>query len=169
MTNTPASLESERLALDLLERSRAEVLHADSKAAVLLAGVLAAAGGVAAAIGAGKWTPAQQPWPVAVLFWTAAATTLAAITFLAAAIYPRRRVAAAQNNVIGHFGDVTALGSVDRLRDRLSVPGAKVLDVWIDQIWQISLIAERKHNCVRTSIKLLGLSTVLASVVVIVA
>ena len=56
-----SSAETERLAKDLLDRTRAETVQADNKASILLAGVLAAAGGIAASVGAGKWNPSPSP------------------------------------------------------------------------------------------------------------
>jgi hypothetical protein len=166
---TPSSAETERLAKDLLDRTRAETTQAENKAAILLAGILAAAGGIAAADG-GKWIPAHRPWYITVPIWAAVAAALAAIACLAAAVYPRSR---AQENkeltLIGYFGDVTALGSPNELRSLLSESGTKLLDVWIDQIWQTSAIVSRKYRFVRWSVRLLGVALALAVVSIIVA
>jgi len=59
--------QAERLAKDLLDRTRSETTQAENKAAVLLAGVLAGTGGLAAAVG-GKWNPEHRPWYIIVLF-----------------------------------------------------------------------------------------------------
>jgi hypothetical protein len=165
----PSSTETERLARDLLDRTRAEITQADNKAAILLAGVLAVAGGIVAAIGAGKWNPVHKPWYVAVPFWAATAAMVAAITCLAAAIYPRSRARTAQKlTAVGYFADVVALESTDQLRGLLSEPGAQ-FDFWIDQIWHTSAIVNRKYWLVRRAFGLLGVALVLAVVVVIAA
>jgi hypothetical protein len=166
---TPSSVETERLAKDLLDRTRAETTQAENKAAILLAGILAGAGGIAATDG-GKWIPFHRPWYIAMPFWAAAAAALAAIACLAAAVYPRSRVQKDEKlTAIGYFGDVTAVGSPRQLRSLLSESGTRLLDVWIDQIWQTSAIVSRKYRFVRWSVRLLGMALALAVVSIIVA
>jgi len=166
---TPNSAETERLAKDLLDRTRAETTQAENKAAILLAGILAGAGGIAAADG-GKWIPVPRPWYITVPFWAAAAAVLAAIACLAAAVYPRSRVQKDEKlTAIGYFGDVTAVGSPRQLRSLLSESGTQLLDVWIDQIWQTSAIVSRKYRFVRWSVRLLGVALALAVVSIIMA
>jgi hypothetical protein len=165
---TPSSAETERLAKDLLDRTRAETTQAENKAAILLAGILAGAGGIAAANG-GKWIPVHRPWYITGPFWAAAAAALAAIACLAAAVYPRSRVQKDQKlTAIGYFGDVTALDSPSQLRGLLSESGTRLVDVWIDQIWQTSAIVSRKYRFVRWSVRLLGVALALAVVSVVV-
>ncbi len=167
--SAPSSAETERLAKDLLDRTRAETAQAENKAAILLAGILAGAGGIAAADG-GKLIPVHRPWYITVPFWAAAAMVLAAIVCLAAAVYPRRRVQKDEKlTAIGYFGDVTAAGSPRQLRSLLSESGIRLLDVWIDQIWQTSAIVSRKYRFVRWSVRLLGVALALAGVLIIVA
>jgi hypothetical protein len=81
--------QAERLAKDLLDRTRSETTQAENKAAVLLAGVLAGTGGLAAAVG-GKWNPEHRPWYIIVLFCVAAVAVLSAITCLTAGPLPPR-------------------------------------------------------------------------------
>ncbi len=164
----PDSAETERLARDLLDRTRAETAQAENKAAILLAGVLAGAGGIAAAAGGGKWITVHRPWYITVPFWAAAAAVLAAIVCLAAAIYPRGRVQTAQKlTTIGYFGDVVTLDSPSQLRGLLTDSGTRLLDVWIDQIWQTSAIVSRKYRFVRWSVRLLGVALAFTMVVVV--
>jgi Family of unknown function (DUF5706) len=161
--------ESERLAKDLLDRTRAETSQAENKAAILLAGILAGAGGLAATDGA-KLISVYRPWYTTVLLWATAAAVLAAIVCLAAAIYPRSRTRHHdQLSAVGYFGDVMALGSPLQLRSQLSGPGERVLDVWVDQVWQTSALVSRKYGFVRWAIRLLALALTLAVVTVILA
>lgn len=161
--------ETERLAKDLLDRTRAETTQAENKAAILLAGILAGAGGIAAADG-DKLISVSRPWYTAVPLWAAAATILAAIACLTAAIYPRSvtrtgdRIAA-----IGYFGDVATLGSPLELHTLLSEPGMNVLDVWIDQIWQTSALVSRKYRLVRWAVGLLAVAATLIVITVVLA
>jgi hypothetical protein len=165
-----SSTETERLAKDLLDRTRAETAQADNKASILLAGVLAAVGGIAAAVGAGKWKPLHQPWYVSGPFWAAMAAVLAAIVCLGAVIYPRGRVRPVQRPLgVTFFGDVAALASADQLRERLTAPGTELVDVWIDQIWQMSVLVDGKYSFLRRSVRLLGVALTLAVIAAIAA
>jgi pycsar effector protein len=164
----PAAEPAERLAKDLLDRTRAETTQAENKAAVLLAGVLAGTGGIAAAVG-GKWHPQDRPWYVIALFSVAAIAALLAIICLTAAIYPRGRAQPDHKlTTIGYFGDVLMLDSPGQLRVLLSQPDTRLLDVWTDQIWQASLIVGHKYRFIRWSIRLLGVALAFAVGVVIV-
>ncbi len=161
------SAETERLAKDLLDRTRAETTQAENKAAILLAGILAGVGGIVAA-GGGKLISGHRPWYITVPFWAAAATVLIAIVCLAAAIYPRRRSRSGQRlSEIGYFGDVAALESPIQLHRLLSESGIRLLDVWIDQIWQISALVSRKYGFVRWSVRLLAVALALTVVTVV--
>ncbi len=160
--------EAERLAKDLLDRTRSETTQAQNKAAVLLAGILAATGGIAAAVG-GKWNPEHRPWYVILPFCAAAVAVLMAISCLAAAIYPRGRNQADHKlTTIGYFGDVLMLDSPGQLRDLLSDSRTRLLDVWTDQIWQTSAIAGRKYRFIRWAIRLVGVALLFTIITVIV-
>ena len=162
------SEESERVAKDLLDRARAETAQAENKAAILLAGVLAAAGGIAAAIGGGKWTVVRQPWYVATPFLAAAVAAAAAVTCLASVIYPRSRPRQAERlTKVAYFGDVVALDSPAELRGILSQPDVQLSEIWIDQVWQMSKIVSRKYRLVRWAVWLLGAALALGAIVLI--
>jgi hypothetical protein len=163
------SAENERLAKDLLDRTRTETTQAENKAAILLAGILAGAGGIVAA-GGGKLIAAHREWWVIAPFSAATAATLTAIVCLAAAIYPRNRSRVDQQlSEIGYFGDVAALDSPVQLRSLLSMPGTQLLDIWIDQIWQTSALVSRKYLFVRWSLRLLAAALALMVVTVVAA
>lgn len=149
--------QAERFAKDLLDGASGNLAYAENKASILLAGVLAALGGIAAAISSIHWPVIHQPPYIAVPFWAATAAALAAIVGLGAAIYPRTMPHAPDRlTSVAFFGDVAALESPVRLRGLLTAPDMSILDIWVDQVWQISLIASRKYCLVRWSIRLLG-------------
>ena len=161
--------ETERLVKDLLDRTRAETTQAENKAAILLAGILADTGGIAAADG-DKLISVSRPWYTTVPLWAAAATILAAIVCLAAAIYPRSGTRTDDRlATIGYFGDVAALGSPLELHNLLSEPGRRVQDVWIDQVWQTSALVSRKYRLVRWALRLLAVAVTLAVITVVLA
>jgi Family of unknown function (DUF5706) len=154
--------ERERYAKDLLDRAREDLGHAENKASILLAGVLAATGGITAAISGGHWSVLRQPAWIAVPFWTAAAATIAAVTGLAWAIYPRIAPRGATlPSRAGFFGDVAALESPAQLRELLLGPATTVFDIWVEQVWRISLIVDLKYRLICWSIRLLGCALLL--------
>ncbi len=155
---TPSKSEAERIVGDLLHRTRAETARADNKASILLAGVLALAGGMTAALGAARWSPDQLPWLLLVPFWLAVGSALAGVVLLTAAVYPRATAERPDGPaVIGFFGDVTALGSVNELRRALEESELRLLDVWVDQTWQASRIIAAKYGCIRWAVRALPL------------
>lgn len=165
----PRRGETERLAKDLLDRTRSETTQAENKAAILLAGILAVTGGIVAAVG-GNRISLHRPWYVILPFCAAAAVLMAAIACLAAALYPRGRVHSVHKpTMVGYFGDVLKLDSPSQLHGLLSESSNHVLDLWIDQIWQISAIVGRKYRFIRWSMRLLGVALALAVIVVVAA
>jgi hypothetical protein len=162
------SEEAKQVAKDLLDRARAETTQAENKAAILIAGVLAVIGGIAAAIGGGKWAVVRQPWYVATPFWVAAAAAAAALTCLAAVIYPRGRARKPGRLArVAYFGDVVALDSPAELHSLLSQPDVQLSGIWIDQLWQMSRIVSRKYRLVRLAMWLLGTGSALGAIVLI--
>lgn len=154
---TTESAEKVRFAKDLLDRARAEIAYAENKASILLAGTLAAVGGITAAISGSGWDVLRQPAWLMALFWAAVLAALGAIAGLAWAIYPRIVPQdAARPLSVGFFGDVAAMESPARLRTLLLDPGTTIFGTWVDQIWQSSLIADRRYRIIRWSIRLLG-------------
>jgi hypothetical protein len=114
------------------------------------------------------WSPVHWPWYIIVLFCAVAAAVLTAVACLAAAIYPRGRAEADQKpTTIGYFGDVLMLDSPKHLRELLSGSSAQLLDVWIDQIWQTSMIVGRKYRFIRWYMRLLGMALALAVILVV--
>lgn len=157
MRRASFSEQTERLAKDLLDRAREEITHAENKASILLAGVLATLGGIIAAISGVHWPVIRQPPYVAAPFWAATVAALAAIVGLASAVYPRITPSTAGRTAsLGFFGDVIQLESPAELRRLLSHRSTTIFDIWIDQAWQTSLIARRKYRLVCWSIRLLG-------------
>jgi hypothetical protein len=148
-------MEAERLTKDLLDRVRAEIIYAENKAAILLAGVLAAVGGITAAMTGEKFPVTRQPVYIAVPFWAAVSLVLAGIVGLALVIYPRlvshksERLAS-----LAFFGDVVTVGSPAQLRRLIDASPDDLIDIWVDQIWQSSLIANLKYQYVCWSLRL---------------
>jgi hypothetical protein len=150
-----------RMARDLLERTRVEVDRADNKASIMLAGALAAAGGVSASLAAVGWSPLSAGVLVQVFWWPALFSGLGCIACLGSVLYPRARIAAPEKGTVGYFSDVVALDSLAALRQALGDPTAASFEAEVDQVWQVSHIVDRKYRLLRWAIRFLGASLVL--------
>lgn len=156
-----------RRASELLHRTSGDAERADTKASILLAGTLAVAGGVSAVLSGAKWNPAAQLALIQVAWWAAVMTAVVALVCLGAAVYPRPHRKAAERSVVGYFGDVVALASVEALGTRLLASPDDPVDVAFDQLWQLSHIVGTKYRLIRWAIHAFALSLVLLLVVLV--
>jgi len=161
-------VDAGRRASELLQRTSGEAERADIKASILLVGTLAVAGGVSAVLSGAKWNPAAQPTLIQVPWWAAMVAAVVALVCLGAAVYPRAHRKAAERSVVGYFGDVVALPSVEALGKRLQAsPDDHPVDVAVDQLWQLSHILDTKYRFIRWAIHAFALSLVLLLVVLV--
>ncbi|HEY7812397.1 MAG TPA: Pycsar system effector family protein [Nakamurella sp.] len=151
-------------AQDLLDRTRSEVSLADNKASILLAGVLAAAGGISAALVAGGWSPVGENRFTALLFWGCVLFLIGTVVCLALVVYPQQVGNPGRSGkVLGYFGDVAALPGPDALRDALAYDRSDHFEVVIDQLWRISRIVARKYGFLQLGMRLLAITFVLGA------
>jgi hypothetical protein len=151
-------------ARDLLDRTRAEVSLADNKASILLAGVLAAAGGVSAALVAGGWSPGGESRFTALLFWGCALFLVGTVVCLALVVYPRQVTGPERSStVLGYFADVAALPGPNALHDALADDRRDHFEVVVDQLWRISRIVARKYGYLQLGMRLLAITFVLGA------
>lgn len=165
----PDRIDVGRRTSELLERTSGEAERADTKASILLAGLLAVAGGVSALLSGAKWDPAAQPTLVQIPWWAAVVAALAGLVCLGSAVYPRAHQANPHRKALGYFGDIVALPSIDALSQRLRATPDDELDRTVDQLWQLSHIVSTKYRLIRwaihgISLSLLFLLTVLVTV-----
>jgi hypothetical protein len=141
---------------ELLQRTAKEAERADTKASILLAGVLAVAGGVSALLSGMHWDPSAQSIVVQLIWWGAVGAGVAALVLLAAAVYPRSHRDDGQRAHVGYFGDVLRFRSAEELGQHLrNRPGdAQTIDV--DQLWQLGHVVGTKYRYIRLAIDALG-------------
>jgi hypothetical protein len=157
-----------RRAGELLQRTSGEAERADTKASILLAGILAVAGGVSALLSGVKWNPAVQSALVQIPWWAAMVSATAGLVCLGSVVYPRAHRASSPRSSLGYFGDVVALPSVDALSLRLRSASYDELDVAVDQLWQLSHIVVTKYRLIRWAIHAFSLSLLLLLFVLVV-
>jgi hypothetical protein len=160
--------DADVMAKDLLDRARADIALADNKTSILLAGTLAAAGGLSAALGSAGWSPSGHSVAAAVGFWLALVGLIVTVFLFGLALYPRNGPSRAGGPaLIAYFGDVAALTSPAELGVRLSDASLALSDVWLDQAWWVSCIAVRKYWLLSWGMRALGVTTILAALTIL--
>jgi|KBSSwiStaDraftv2_1062776.scaffolds.fasta_scaffold737861_2 hypothetical protein len=142
----------------VLAATREELVRADAKATTLFATTGVAVGALLSGLLSGQWSPLRlQAGAPAWLWWAGAAATVAALTALAGAMYPRTRRSRARTDVAAYFGDVVRIGR-DELDRALAVPDTAVV---VDQVYEISVIVARKYALIKMALVLTALSVAL--------
>ena len=130
----------------LLDRVSVEVARADNKASILVAGLLAALGGLGAGLGASGWQPWHHgPWCAAFL-WVSFGLSVSAIFCLGTVLYPKRHHASAADRPIAYYGDVVRFDNALKLGEALSGAHFTERDVLVDQLWEISHLVNQKFR-----------------------
>jgi hypothetical protein len=145
-----------RRTAELLQRTAKEAERADTKASILLAGVLAVAGGVSALLSGVHWSPSAQPVVVQVIWWGAVGAVVVALVLLAAAVYPRSHRDDGQRTHVGYFGDVLRFPSAEALGQHLQTGPGDAQTIDVDQLWQLSHVVGSKYRYIRLAIDALG-------------
>lgn len=164
---SPDRAEAIRRTSELLRRTSGEAERADTKASILLAGILAVAGGMSALLSGVKWNPAAQPALIQIPCWGAIVAAIAGLVCLGSAVYPRAHRTDLSRSTIGYFGDVVALPSVDALRLSLRSASQDELDIAVDQLWELSHIVGTKYRLIRWAIHGFSLSLLLLLVMLV--
>jgi hypothetical protein len=98
---SPDRVEAGRRMSELLQRTSGEAGRADTKASILLAGILAVADGLSALLSGAKWNPAAQPALVQIPWWAAVVAATAGLVCLGSAVYPRAHQAGPRDRSAG--------------------------------------------------------------------
>lgn len=170
MSTDPAGadrVQAGRRTGELVQRTSEEAARADTKASILLAGILAVSGGVSALLSGAEWNPAVQPALIQIPWWAAVTAATAGLVCLGSAVYPRVHRADPQRSTIGYFGDVVGLPSLDALSLRLRSASDDELAVAVNQLWQLSHIVSTKYRMIRWAIHGFALSFLLLLVVLV--
>jgi hypothetical protein len=153
---------------ELLEDSREELTHADSKAALLLAATGVAVGALLSGLLEARWTPFALDNRIEWMWWSGVASAAAGIFCIAAAVYPRiRRRGSQLPGAPSYYGDVAAYNDIDAFRQAVEqVPSLETR--LLDQTLQVSRIVQKKYVLVRRGLWFLLVAT-LACVMALVA
>jgi hypothetical protein len=169
-SGSDARADQIRYARELLLDVKEERALADTKAALLLAGVGVIASVGASAIFGGAWTPGNLSTAAGVLWWIGNAGLVGAILLLAGVVYPRTSSGSSGNSIdtVAYFGEIRLHAGVDSLRAALTRSASDELTQLTRQLLRTSQLTARKYQLIRIALwSLLGsLSTYLASIAV---
>lgn len=139
------SEETLQYAQGLLDRTREELVRADTKASLLLAASGVALGALLNGLISAKWSPLQLDSRVGWLWWLGLAATVLALTLLAVAIFPSTKRASTKPALAAYYGD--AIGrTADELATKVTVTPHKLHKALLDQILTVSTIVARKYR-----------------------
>ncbi|MBB4935220.1 hypothetical protein F4561_006114 [Lipingzhangella halophila] len=144
-------------ALALLGEARKEVVHADQKAAILLAAIGVVVSVFLSALLEQKWTPTAlaQPWQG--LWWGGGAAFGAAMLLFAMVVFPRLGTKRADQGAgVSSFIDVVRCADRHELYWSLERSCAADLDAVTHQLRAVSRIAYRKYLLLRVGLVLLA-------------
>ncbi|MFD3834873.1 Pycsar system effector family protein [Streptomyces sp. NPDC058642] len=148
----------ERLLADL----RTEVARADTKASVLVAALGMTAGVLSGLLVGRDWTPAALSAVGTVLWWTGAAALVLSLFALLLAVLPRYRSPHwAPGRPLSYFGDIQEAVRQGQLETALTDTRRAPVAALTLALTEMSRIAVRKHQWIRTGLIAFCAGTVL--------
>lgn len=154
------SRERQEVADRLLAECREEVVRADGKASILLAGVGVAASALLAGLIAGDWAPADLANSVEWLWWIGTALTGASVVLLGLCILPVLENAEASSR-IDYYGDVQRFRTSGELAEALEQSKPDVYSRTVRQVHVCAGIVTRKYRLLRCAMGALAASVAL--------
>lgn len=132
----------------MLAEARAEVLHADHKATLVLTGLGVGGGALLAGVIAGDWQPSRYHAPGEAIWWFGVAASLLSVVFAAIAVWPRWNADDVANGVF-YWGHVATFDSEAQLASALGRQSKTHIERDRHQLFQLSRIVARKYRWVR--------------------
>ena len=141
----------------LLADCREEILRADSKASILLAGVSVGASALLAGLIAGDWSPTELDNSVEWVWWIGITFTAVAVVQLGLCLLPVLANAEASNR-IDYYGDVRRFRTSGELAAALEQGQPDVYGRTVRQIHVCAGIVTRKYSLLRWAMGALVIS-----------
>lgn len=141
--------ETQLYAATLLAETREEIDRADSKASILLASTGIAVGALLAGLLSRSWAPTNLRTPYEFVWWAGVAAAAVGIWNLAYAVYPRTRRRGKRPDHVGYYGDVLSFDNTTELSEALHRSADVKTARLADQLYQLSLIVDRKYRSIR--------------------
>lgn len=146
----------------LLGELRTEVARADTKASVLVAALGMTAGVLSGLLAGRDWTPAALTTPGTVLWWAGAAALVLSLSALLLAVLPRYHSPRwAPGRPLSYFGDIRQAVRHGQLETALTETRRAPVAAMTAALTEMSRIAVRKHQWIRTGLIAFCVGTVL--------
>ncbi|MFG2288115.1 Pycsar system effector family protein [Streptomyces sp. NPDC048595] len=129
---------------------RAEIARADSKAAVLIAGLGVTVGVLSGVVSSRQWGPSRLSAAAEAAWWCGCTAWAAALGLLLLAVLPRfGRGCWSIDQGLTYFHDIRQAVVQGRLEEALQVTERDPLPGLLSLLTELSEIAAAKHRCVR--------------------
>ncbi|MEU6554159.1 Pycsar system effector family protein [Streptomyces sp. NPDC046915] len=146
----------------LLNELRNEVARADSKASVLVAALGMTAGVFSGLLAGRNWTPSELSSPATALWWAGTLSLGLSLFALLLAVLPRFRSGTwAPGRPLSYFGDIRQAVRMGRLEEALADTRRDPTTGLTAALAEMSRIAARKHQWIRTGLIAFCTGTVL--------
>lgn len=135
----------------LLLEARADVVQADQKASVLLAGLGIGFGAVIGGEMAGDFDPGQLPVAGGILWWAGCLTAAGAVWAAAAAVWPRYKLDDAPTHGVSYWGHAAAYEAVADLQKAFRERDHDDFDRHSHQLFRLSKVVLTKYRWIRSA------------------
>jgi hypothetical protein len=151
----------------LLREAREDVLHADSKASMILAALGVGIGATLGGVIASDWKPSQLSNWVEWVWWMGAAILTISILTSASSVWPRYQLGQTDRNSIYFWGDTNGLSSTDELLEVLKEHLPDLGERGADQFLKLSSIVITKYKLIRRALLAAGIGALLCCLAVL--
>ncbi|MEU1663297.1 Pycsar system effector family protein [Streptomyces sparsogenes] len=160
-THAPGSADG-RAAQRLLADLRAEIALADGKAAVLVAVLGMTTGIFTGLLANSRWSPSELSAPSAIAWWSGTLALALALFALLMAVLPRYGHGGwAPGQPLAYFGDIQRAARHGHLATALTDTAQAPVAGLMTALIEMSRIATRKHQWIRTGLIAFGCGAVL--------
>ena len=151
----------------LLMEAREEVLHADSKASIILAGLGVGVGAILGGIIASDWEPSDLSNRFEWIWWVGVLALAFAVVTSAASVWPRFRPQDKGSGAVYFWGDTRDIKGSSELLNSLEKKPLDMSARNADQFLALSEIVITKYTLIRRALLSAGAGATLCAIAVI--
>lgn len=148
--------KTQEMAQRMLDEARADVVHADQKSSLLLAGLGVGFGAVVGGQLTAGWDSSGLTVSGQIVWWLGVVSAIVAVGMSAWAIWPRYKLDDSPRYGITYWGHVAAFENATELRDALKDQEVTSLDRTAHQLFMLSRLVLKKYRRVRAALILAG-------------
>ncbi len=156
------------MALRMLEEARADVVHADHKAGLILAALGVGFGAVLGGQLAAGWDSGKLSIPGQALWWAGVVLAVFAVASSALAVWPRYKLDDEPDYGITYWGHAAAFDNASFLQAALEEQAATNMARTAHQLWRVSRLVLVKYRSVRAALIFASASALLLGLAAVV-